>query len=105
LNNQNPLKKDLLAENNLLRKKLASYQALESTLLKTEEKLKKVNRTLKTLQLCNEILIHEKEEARLLKDICEIIVQIGGYRMAWIGFAEENEEKSIKIVTYSGFEE
>ncbi len=101
---QNRLKKDLIAEISLLREKLVSYQTLESTLLKTEERLKKVNRTLKTLQVCNEILIHEKEEGRLLKDICEIIVYIGGYRMAWIGFADENEEKSIKIVTYSGFE-
>jgi hypothetical protein len=105
LNDQNRLKKDLIAENSLLREKLLSYKTLESTLLKTEERLKKVNRTLKTLQVCNEILIHEKEEARLLKDICEIIVFIGGYRMAWIGLAEENEEKSIKIVSYSGFEE
>lgn len=54
-----------------------------------------VNRALQMLGKCNELLIHLKDETALITAVCQIAVNIGGYRMAWVGYAEQDEYKSI----------
>ena len=61
-----------------------------------------VNRALLILSKSNETLIHMTDEIKLIKEICRIIVEIGGYRMAWVGYAEEDDYKSIKPKAYYG---
>lgn len=46
------------------------------------------NRALRMLSDCNQALIHITDEKELLNEICRIVVDVGGYRMAWFGFAE-----------------
>jgi len=41
----------------------------------------------------------------LLHKICKVIVDTGGYRFAWVGYAEQNEEKSVKPLAQRGYEE
>jgi PAS domain S-box-containing protein len=72
---------------------------------KAEDELRKVNRALKTLSGCNEIVVRATEESELLRDICRIIVEVGGYRMAWVGFAEQDEKKTVRPVARAGCEE
>lgn len=67
--------------------------------------LKKANRTLKALSGVNQVLVHATEESALLNDVCRLLVEIGGYRMAWIGFAEHDEQKTVRPVAYAGYEE
>ncbi len=67
-----------------------------------EKNLKRLNRALKTLSEGNKILIHAVNEADLLKDVCNVLVNVGGYDLAWVGFAEQNEEKSIRLVAMAG---
>jgi PAS domain S-box-containing protein len=64
-----------------------------------------VNRALQTISECNQVLVRAAEESDLLRDICKILVGSGGYRMAWVGFAENDEGKSVRPVAHSGFEE
>ena len=40
-----------------------------------------------------------------MQDVCKIIVEDCGYRMIWIGFAEEDENKTVRPVASAGFEE
>ena len=61
-----------------------------------EERLRKVNRSLVALSRCNEALIHAANEAELLLDICRIIVETGEYQMAWVGYAEQDAEKTVR---------
>jgi diguanylate cyclase (GGDEF)-like protein/PAS domain S-box-containing protein len=61
-----------------------------------------VNRALLILSKSNETLIHMTDETKLIKEICRIIVDIGGYKMAWVGYAEDDEYKSIKPKAYYG---
>jgi len=68
----------------------------------TEEKLRQTNRSLTMLSTCNQALIHAEDEHSLLQKICTIIREIGGYAMACIGFAGQDEEKTIHMVAYSG---
>jgi len=65
----------------------------------------KLMRILRATTLCNEALIHSTDEMELVQKICNIVVDIGGYRMAWIGYAEHDQEKSVRPVVQAGFEE
>ncbi len=66
------------------------------------EELKGVNRALKVISESNKALIHAEEENTLLMDICRIIVETGGYRLAWVGFASQDSKKSIKLAAQWG---
>ncbi len=70
-----------------------------------EDELHKLNRTLLTISNCNQALLHADNEVELLRDICRIVVEAGGYRMAWVGYAENDKEKSVRPVAQAGFED
>jgi PAS domain S-box-containing protein len=70
---------------------------------RSENSLKRLNRTLKMLLRCNEILIRARNETELFENICKIIVDDGSYRFAWVGLAIEDQEKSIRPVSHAGF--
>ncbi|MEI7789142.1 MAG: GAF domain-containing protein [Chlorobiaceae bacterium] len=70
-----------------------------------ETELERKNRTLAMSDQCNHALLHAQDETVLLQQICNIITQTGGYRMAWVGYAEQDKEKRIRPVAQAGFEE
>lgn len=70
-----------------------------------EMSLQRLNRALKTLSSCNRELVHGGDEAQLLQSMCRVIVEIGGYRMAWVGYVQQDAEKSIRPMAQAGFEE
>jgi putative nucleotidyltransferase with HDIG domain len=43
-----------------------------------------------------------KSERELLKDMCRVLVEVGGYRLAWIGFLEQDEAKTVRPVAWVG---
>ena len=67
--------------------------------------LLRLNRALSTLSRCNEALVHATDEAQLLNQICEIVVQVGGYRLAWVGYAEHDESKTVRVMAKSGVDD
>ena len=70
-----------------------------------EAKLRRANHALSVLKECNEILVRAENEAELLQQMCEIIVNVGEYRMAWVGFAERDQDRSVRPVAQFGFED
>ncbi len=70
-----------------------------------EEEFRRANRALKALSECKEAMIRAGDEAVLLNDICQIIVDVGGYRMAWIGYIENDEVKTVRPVARAGYDE
>ncbi len=50
-------------------------------------------------------MIRAKDEAVLLNDICHIIVDVGGYRLAWIGYVEDDELRTVRPVARAGYDE
>jgi PAS domain S-box-containing protein len=70
-----------------------------------ERALERQSRANRVLTRCNEVLIRAADETSLLKEVCHIIVEDGGYRLAWIGYAEEDSSKRVKPVAQCGFEE
>jgi PAS domain S-box-containing protein len=72
---------------------------------RAEANLAQLNRTLKTLYQCNKALVHATEEYELLQSVCRILVEDGGLRMAWVGYREFDEEKTVRPVAAAGHEE
>ena len=63
-----------------------------------------LSRALLAATRCGQALLHATEEAHLMQQICSVIVQ-AGYRFAWVGTAEHDEEKTVRPVAWSGHEE
>ncbi|MDH3558069.1 MAG: PAS domain S-box protein [Deltaproteobacteria bacterium] len=72
---------------------------------RSEEALWKVNRALKMLSECNHALVRAANEEDLLHEICQIIVDKGGYRLAWVGIAITDEKKTVVPMAQAGYEE
>lgn len=70
-----------------------------------ERELRRVNRALKTLSECNKTVVRASDEQTLLQNICQNIVQLGGYRMAWVGFAEQDATQQVRPVAQAGYED
>jgi PAS domain S-box-containing protein len=72
---------------------------------KDEESLCRINRTLRTLTKCNETLVRAEKETDLLHAVCRVITEDGGYRLAWVGYAENDDNKSIRPMARAGIED
>ena len=70
-----------------------------------EEELHRATRALRVLSGCKEAMIRADDEAVLLNDVCKIIVTVGGYRMAWIGFIENDTLRTIRPAARAGYDE
>ncbi|MBF0508859.1 MAG: PAS domain S-box protein [Deltaproteobacteria bacterium] len=71
---------------------------------RTEAELQRLNRALRTLTECNQALIRTQDETTLVASVCRILVEQGGYHMAWFGLAEQDESKTVRPIAQAGFE-
>jgi putative nucleotidyltransferase with HDIG domain len=69
-----------------------------------ERKLARANRALRVLSAGNRALLRARGEQELLEEMCQAIVEAGGYRIAWLGYAEHDREKSVRPVASWGAE-
>jgi PAS domain S-box-containing protein len=69
----------------------------------TEKELTRVNRILQTLYQCNHALVRATDEHELLQSVCQILVEVGGIRMAWVGVCDDDPQKTIRPVAMAGF--
>lgn len=67
-----------------------------------EESLCNLNRALRVLSECNEALVHATNEPQLLEKICLITVETGAYPLVWVGYAEHDAQKSLRVVAQAG---
>ncbi|MCK5719436.1 MAG: PAS domain S-box protein, partial [Thiomargarita sp.] len=71
---------------------------------KSQQILKKLNKAFKALTECRQILIHAKDEDTLLHEICQVLVHDIGYCLVWIGFAQQDENKTVIPISQCGYE-
>ncbi len=62
-------------------------------------------RVLQTLSACSRAVIRAKDEQALLEAICRTMVGAGGYTHSWIGYAIDDEYKTVKPMAKVGFSE
>ena len=70
-----------------------------------ELEARRLNRSLRLLGDCNLLLARVSNERVLLEDICRLMVDVGGYMMAWVGVPEQDAAKSVRPVARSGYED
>ena len=72
---------------------------------RADQELHRVNRSLRTISNCNQVLVHATDESELLHQLCKVIVDDGGYRMAWVGLLDPDAEQVVRPVAHAGFED
>ena len=75
---------------------------LVNTIKKTKFRLQRSERALLMISECDQIIVRATEEVELLRAVCEAIATVGGYQMAWVGYAENDERKSVRVVAAAG---
>lgn len=68
-----------------------------------ESALARTHRALRVLTEGNRALVRATDEQEFLKAACRIVVAVGGYRMAWIGYAEHDTGKTVRPMARAGF--
>jgi len=63
------------------------------------------NRALATLSAVNRTLVRASSEDELLQSICQAIVKQRGYQLAWVGYAQHDENKSVSVMAHAGHDE
>jgi two-component system, cell cycle sensor histidine kinase and response regulator CckA len=66
------------------------------------KELRRLNRALRALSACNQALAQATSEQQLLNDICDIIVRLGEYRLASIGYALQEVSKPVRLMAFAG---
>jgi len=69
-----------------------------------EEAVHRINRELLAISHCNQFLVRAEDEQFLLDAICRIVCEDAGYRMAWVGYAENDDAKTIRVAACAGVE-
>jgi PAS domain S-box-containing protein len=70
-----------------------------------ELNLFKSNRALRLLRACSEALTLVADEKQLLAEVCRLAVEVGEYRMAWVGYAQDDESHLILPMAHAGAEQ
>ncbi len=66
--------------------------------------IKRFNRVRKVIIESNNALFQANDLIVFLNEICKIIITIGGYHLAWIGLAENEETKIVHPIAQVGFD-
>ncbi|MBS0660755.1 MAG: PAS domain S-box protein [Verrucomicrobia bacterium] len=70
--------------------------------VRTERELAQVHRTERMLSRCHEALVRAASEHQLLEAICSLAVDVGGFRMAWVGYAQQDAGRTIVPMAHAG---
>jgi putative nucleotidyltransferase with HDIG domain len=67
-----------------------------------EERLARTTRALRALSSTTQALLHATEEKGFLTEVCQVMVEEGGYPLAWVGYPREDEAKTVAPVAHAG---
>jgi PAS domain S-box-containing protein len=67
-----------------------------------EDGMRRTNRSLRMLSSSNLALAKARDERELLDTVCRAVVEAGDYKMAWIGWAENDAQKTVRPEAQAG---
>jgi len=70
-----------------------------------EDELWRLNRTLLAHSQSDNAMVRASDEAAYLAEVCRIVVEDCGHAMVWVGFAQQDEGRTIRAVAHAGLEE
>jgi signal transduction histidine kinase len=62
----------------------------------------RLTRRLRTLYRCNRMFFQARSEQELLQSVCQILVSGDELRLAWVGYCEDDAEKTVRPVARAG---
>lgn len=86
--------------------KLTEYQAIGIDITErmlAEEKAKYIRRLYEVLSQVNQTIVRVKDQEKLLKDICRVIIKFGKFRFVWIGFYDKKTDR-VQPTAFCGYE-
>lgn len=69
---------------------------------RSEQRLQRLNRSLRVLVATNLALAKAGTEAELLGEVCALLVESGGHPLAWIGYALDDDDKTVRPMAFGG---
>ena len=85
-----------------LEREVAEIGTLARTFDYLAEQNQRTTRALRTLSAGNRTVLREKDEGALMAAMCRVAVEEGGYRLAFVNHAREDEEKSVVTLARAG---
>jgi putative methionine-R-sulfoxide reductase with GAF domain len=81
-----------------------SFDDMAWSLEAKEQQIVLANRAVKVLSKWNHALLTPRDETSLIAHMCRSIVEEGGYRSAWVGFAMSDKSKTVLPVAWWGLD-
>jgi PAS domain S-box-containing protein len=69
---------------------------------RAEAELRRLNRALTVLSESNRAVTRAVDEMQLLDEVCRLLVNRGGYALAWVGYADGNPARGVAPVARAG---
>ncbi|CAN7335383.1 EAL domain-containing protein [Pseudoduganella sp. LjRoot289] len=66
------------------------------------ERLERLERAWQLRSACSESLVKAAGERDMVAALCGHLVELGGYRVAWVGYARDDEERGIDVAAHAG---
>ncbi|MCB1892907.1 MAG: EAL domain-containing protein, partial [Rhodocyclaceae bacterium] len=73
-----------------------------TAVVQREIEIERANRALRLISAVNRAMRGADSQVELLDAICRVVIEVGGYRFAWIGYAENDTQKTVTPVAWSG---
>ena len=67
--------------------------------------LHQANRAYQVLSNCNQAMVRANDEESLLREICNIIVETGQYRFAWVSYTRQDDPDNIYPTAFAGHDD
>lgn len=93
---------ELIAQVNVMLRIKRAEERLREEKDQLELLVKKRTKSLQILSHCNRALVHAKSELEFIQDICRIVVEEGQYKMAWVGFVQDDKNKTVYPIAHAG---
>src|SRR5262245_25563315 len=71
---------------------------------KADRQIERLRRAREVTAACHRILVHASDEDSMLREMCRVAVESGGYKQAWIGLVTGNEKRPVSVAAYAGYE-
>ncbi|GIX21817.1 MAG: hypothetical protein KatS3mg121_0600 [Gammaproteobacteria bacterium] len=98
--------RDIPCEVRLLRIELGGRAVIRGSVLdiserkQAERRIERLNRTYALLSETNQAIVRETDTGALLETICRIAVEVGRFRLAWIGLVDA--ERRLRVAAVAG---
>jgi signal transduction histidine kinase len=70
----------------LVAQRTGQLEGANTQLTAEVEERRRLQRAWRTLSVCNATVARAGEERALLREICRLLVEVGGHRMVWVGY-------------------